>query len=176
VNEVKPFKFELDANIFCLILISDAHFSGQAVLIFNAKVKDVIISSHTKKLIRNGIKLTVVIEKLGEDKGSFDGLLLVTLFIFPKAYTHISTTLPVFSFSLLNFFSFIPFTFIKNSCTIKEIFVFDTTFSKVMVLGCFSIKFPSNNPVTVTFRANPLFIPTALFFAAPTFQLSGILF
>ncbi len=118
----------------------------------------------------------LVLNILCEDIGSLDVLLLLTLLIFPKANTHISTTLPVFSFSLLNYLGFIPFSFFKRSCTIWDIFAFDTTFSKVMMFGCFSIQFPSNNPVTVTFRANPLFIPTALFFAAPTFQLSGKLF
>ncbi len=44
------------------------------------------------------------------------------------------------------------------------------------MLGCFSIQFPSNEYLTVTFRTNLLFIPTSLFCAAPTTQLSAILF
>ncbi len=44
------------------------------------------------------------------------------------------------------------------------------------MLGCFSIQFPSNNAVSVTLRANQVFIPTFLFCAAPTTQLSAILF
>jgi hypothetical protein len=45
-----------------------------------------------------------------------------------------------------------------------------------MVLGSFSIQFPSNDEVTVTFGADTLFIPTGLFFTAPTTQLGAILF
>ncbi len=42
------------------------------------------------------------------------------------------------------------------------------------MLGCFSIQFPSNEYLTVTCRANLLIIPTVLFCAAPTTQLSAI--
>ncbi len=45
-----------------------------------------------------------------------------------------------------------------------------------MVIGCFSIKFPTNDVVTVTFRTNPLFIPTGLVCTAPTIQIFSILF
>ncbi len=42
------------------------------------------------------------------------------------------------------------------------------------MLGCFSIQFPSNEYLTVTFRTNLLFIPTILFSAAPSLQLTAI--
>ena len=48
-------------------------------MLLNAKVEDVFVLSHTKKLIRNGTKLTVVIEMLSEDKGSLDNELLDAL-------------------------------------------------------------------------------------------------
>jgi hypothetical protein len=45
----------------------------------------------------------------------------------------------------------------------------------VVVIGCFSIKFPSNNLVSVTLRTNLPSIPTFCVCTAPTFQLSAIL-
>jgi hypothetical protein len=95
VNEAKPIKFVFDAKHFEFIFISHAHFSGHAVLIFNAKVEDVIILSHTKKLIWNNKKLIVfvVLNILGEDIGPLNDELIVTLFISPKGNTHISAAL-----------------------------------------------------------------------------------
>jgi hypothetical protein len=89
----------LDASNFEFISISDIHFSSQAVLIFNAEIEDVIVLSDTKKLIWNDRQgtITLLLHMLGEDKGSLDDELLVTLFISPKSYTNISITLTVSS-------------------------------------------------------------------------------
>jgi hypothetical protein len=109
VNKAKPIKFLFDAHNLCLIFICCAHFSGQFFLIFNAKVEDIIALSHTKKFIWNDRKFTLflVLNILGEDKGSFDGLLPVTISIPPKSNTHISIALTISSFGAISSDEFI---------------------------------------------------------------------
>jgi hypothetical protein len=103
----------------------------------------------------------------------------LTLSISPKADTHISIFDIVFSVRVVTFLwimCFIPFSFAeKNLICSLIVCCYNTCRCKEMVIGCFSIKFPSNDVVTITFRTNPLFIPTVFVCTAPTFQLSAIL-
>ena len=113
VNKAKPIKFLFDAHNLCLIFIYCAHFSSQFLLLFNAKVEKIIVLSNKKKFIWNDRQLTfiLVLNLLGEDKGSFDCLLPVTISIPPKSNTHISIALTVSSFGVISITCEIPFSF-----------------------------------------------------------------
>jgi hypothetical protein len=118
---------------------------------------------------------------LSEEKRSHYNLFIITnhfiFFISPKANTHIIIGINVCSLIKINLFGvkwmicIIPCSFIKSSvfCCYK------TCCCILMVIGCFRIKFPTNDVVTVTHRTSPLFIPTFFVCTAPTFQLSAIL-
>ena len=179
VNEAKPIKFLFDAHNSRLIFIFCVQFSCKAVLIFNAKVEHVIFWSHLKKWMGSYTQFIVIIllNMVGQEKGPFDDFMLVTRLIFPKANTNISIAFTVTNFSVLKQFWMIIAFLSIITWFIREILTL-CHFSKVMMLGCFSIKFPTNDHVTVTFRAwaEPLFITTGLIFAAPTFKLSLILY
>jgi hypothetical protein len=127
---------------------------------------------------------TIIIQKmLCKEIGSWNFNFIVThqftLFISPKADTHISIFVIVCSVRviiLLFFFCFKPFSLAKKSLIIWLIVCcYNTCRCKVMMIGCFSIKFSTNGIVTVTFRTNPLFILTGFVCTEPTFQLSAIL-
>jgi hypothetical protein len=185
VYKVKPIKvFFKGSN--SKFTISSSHFSSLAALSLNAKIKDLLLLSDKKKIIRGDSNriIAMILKMLCKEIGSWNYYFIVThqftLFIPPKANTHKSIFVIFCSFRVINFLfilCLIPFSLAKKSLIILLIVCCLNTFChKVMVIGCFSIKFPTNDVVTVTYRTNPLFIPTGFVCTAPTFHINSILF